>query len=348
MLDVTLIGCGGTMPLPGRALSALALRCNGSVLLLDCGEGTQAAARRAGVSLYRIDAIGLTHYHGDHIFGLPGLLQTMGSLGRTAPVWVLGPEGLRDYLEPVLFLCGGLPFPVYGREVCAEAEQERLALAELAPGWGTASLTAFRAEHRVPCCGYRLDLPRAGRFLPAEAQRLGVPPPLWKRLQQGETVTRADGATIQPRQVLGPPRRGLAVTLGTDTRPCPALEQAAQGADLLVCDATYPEDTQRPKAVEFGHSTWSESAALAARAGVRRLWLTHYSAAVGEPEAYLPAAQRIFPAAECGYDGKTLTLRFEEEGSGAARGRSPGGVNRAAHQKSSASRNAGTTETIEE
>lgn len=313
MLDVTLIGCGGTMPLPGRALSALALRCAGGVLLFDCGEGTQAAARRAGVSLYKIDAVCLTHYHGDHIFGLPGLLQTMGSLGRTAPVRVFGPAGLRDYLDPLLFLCRGLPFPVWGQEVCADGAAQRLALGGLLPGWGAAALTAFPAEHRVPCCGYRLDLPRAGRFLPAQAQALGVPQTEWKRLQRGEAVALADGRIVAPAQVLGPARRGLAVVLGTDTRPCAALEQAAQGADLLVCDATYAEDAQQPKAVEFGHSTWGESAALAARAGAKRLWLTHYSAAIEDPEPFLPAAQRVFPAAECGFDGKTLTLRFAEE-----------------------------------
>jgi ribonuclease Z len=314
MLDITLIGCGGTMPLPDRAVQAVALRCGGSVLLLDCGEGTQAAARRAGVSLYKIDAIALTHYHGDHIFGLPGLLQTMASLGRTAPVWVFGPQGLAGWLAPICQLCGPLPFELRAREVCVGANraQDVIALGKLLPAWGAAELTAFPVEHRVRCCGYRLALPRPGRFSPEAALALGVPQRQWKNLQRGESVALENGQTIQPTQVLGAPRKGLAVVLGTDTRPCETLRQAAQGADLLICDATYPEDDHSDKAAEYGHSTWAESAALAARAGAKRLWLSHYSVAVADPQTYLPAAQAIFPAAECGFDGKQLCLRFEE------------------------------------
>jgi ribonuclease Z len=312
MLDITLIGCGGTMPLPDRALNALAIRCGGSVLLLDCGEGTQAAARKAGVSLYKIDAICLTHYHGDHIFGLPGLLQTMGSLGRTTPVWVFGPKGLYTWLEPIVQLCNGLPFELRAREICTEEPQETLSLGQLVPAWGAATLSAFAVEHRVCCCGYRIDLPRPGRFLPQNALALGVPQTEWKRLQRGENVITPDGCTVQPSQVLGAPRKGLSVVLGTDTRPCVLLEQAAQGADLLVCDATYADDADQPKAEEYGHSTWSESAALAARANAKRLWLSHFSAALRDPQEALPAAQKIFAAAECGTDGKSLTLRFEE------------------------------------
>jgi ribonuclease Z len=314
MLDITLIGCGGTMPLPGRAVQAVALRCGGAVLLLDCGEGTQAAARRAGVSLYKVDAIALTHYHGDHIFGLPGLLQTMASLGRTAPVWVFGPQGLASWLAPICQLCGPLPFELRAREVCMgeNCAQDTIALGTLAPAWGAAQLTAFPVDHRVPCCGYRLALPRPGRFSPEKALALGVPQRQWKCLQRGEAVPLENGQVVVPEQVLGAPRRGLSVVLGTDTRPCASLEQAAHGADLLICDATYPENDQQKKAHEYGHSTWGESAALAARAGAKRLWLSHYSAAVADPEEYLPAAQAIFPAAECGFDGKQLCLRFEE------------------------------------
>lgn len=306
MLQVTLLGTGGTLPLPGRALSSCAVQAGGSVVLLDCGEGTQTACRRQHVSLYKTDCICLTHYHGDHIFGLPGYLQSMGSLGRTAPVTIFGPKGLAQVMEHILWLCRGLPFPVVLRELAEDAAEFPL------PGTGGLLLSAFAAQHRVPCVGYRLRLPRAGRFDPAKAAALGVPQAVWKRLQNGEAVPLAGGEVVQPGQVLGAPRQGLCVVFSTDTRPCAALEAAAQGADLLVCDATYDSDSDLPKAIEWGHSTYTESAALAARAGAKRLWLSHFSAAIEEPAANLPAAQAIFPAAEVGEDGKALLLKFPE------------------------------------
>lgn len=322
MLGITLLGCGGTMPLPERSLSSCAVTANGVNLLLDCGEGTQAACRARHVSLYKTDFICLTHYHGDHIFGLPGFLQSMANLGRTAPVTVFGPEGLAQTMGLILTLCRGLPFEVRLREIDTQGRtgEERKAGEAAAPvlfscglpGTGGLRLSAFAARHRAPCLGYRLELPRAGRFDAAAARALGAAQKDWKRLQRGEPVQAADGSIVQPGQVLGPARPGLSVVFCTDTRPCPALESAARGADLLICDATYADDAQKEKAVQFGHSTFSESAALAARAGAKRLWLSHYSAALTAPEEFLPAAQALFPAAEAGFDGKTLELNFEQ------------------------------------
>lgn len=299
VLSVTLLGCGGTHPLPNRALSALALTAGGRTLLLDCGEGTQTALRRWHVSLYRIDAILLTHYHGDHIFGLPGLWQTMASLGRTAPVVVAGPPGLAQILQPLRQVAGPLPFALEPREMadCRGA----LTLAGLA-------VEAFPLRHRVPCCGYACTLPRAGRFDPARARAAGIPVSLWARLQAGETV---DG--FAPEMVLGPPRRGLKVVYATDTRPNDALRAAARDADLLCMDATYAGDADGDKARLYGHSTCRETGALAAEAGVRRLWLTHYSAAVQDPATGLAAAQTAFAGAEAGYDGLRLTLTFDRD-----------------------------------
>lgn len=328
MLTVTLLGCGGTMPLPQRALSSCAVTANGVNILFDCGEGTQTACRRWHVSLYKISFICLTHYHGDHIFGLPGLLQSMANLNRTQPVTVFGPEGLRQMMAPLLALAGSLPFevrlceipggetpratlPGSGAEADLSAVGSRQLCCEL-PGTGGVKLYTFAARHRVPCLGYRLELPRAGRFDAAAACALGVPRQDWKKLQRGETVQAADGSPVQPGQVLGAARPGLAVVFCTDTRPCPALEQAARRADLLICDATYAEDAQLEKARQFGHSTFAESAALAARAGVQRLWLSHYSAALEDPSAFLPAAQSLFPAAQAGCDGLRLELRFDD------------------------------------
>lgn len=310
MLDITMIGCGATMPLPGRAVAACAVKHNGRVALLDCGEGTQAAARAAGVSLVRVEAVLLTHYHGDHIFGLPGLLQTMASLGRTAPVRLLGPAaddagGLAHWAGLLLALAGPLPFAV--QCVPLPAAQKTI------PLWDGLSVTAFPMAHRVPCVGYRFDLPRAGRFLAPQAQALGVPRPLWGVLQKGEAVTLADGRTVTPGQVLGLPRRGLRVVYACDTAPCAAVTAQAADADLLICDGTYADDAEADKAALYGHCTFRQAAQMAADAGVRRLLLTHFGGALTDPAAALPAAQSIYPAAAAAHDGLTLRLVFDGE-----------------------------------
>ena len=287
MLTITLLGTAATMPLPDRALSAAFAACGGHGLLWDCGEGTQAAAHRAGVNLMRADAICLTHYHGDHIFGLPGLLQTLGAQGRTRPLALLGPEGLPDIWAAVRALTGPLPYPVKPQVLMPG---QPLALDALSEGWPAgARLVPFATKHRVKSLGYRLELPRAGKFSPEQARALGVPVQQWKLL-----------------------RRGLSVVFSGDTAACPGLLQAAQDADLLLCDATYALPEQEAQARQWGHSTFGQSAALAAQAGAKRLWLTHYSPMITDPEEYAEQAQGIFPAAECGFDGKSITLQYEE------------------------------------
>ena len=206
MLTITLLGTAATMPLPDRALTAAVAECGGHSLLFDCGEGTQTAARRAGVNLMKLDAICLTHYHGDHIFGLPGLLQTLGCQGRTRPLTIFGPaEGMEPVWGAIRTLTGPQPYAI--RAVPLGTDPVRLET--LAPGWPVgAELLPFRTKHRVPSRGYRLDLPRAGRFDPARARVLGVPVQQWRSLQRGEPVTLEDGTAIAPGQVLGAPRRG--------------------------------------------------------------------------------------------------------------------------------------------
>lgn len=309
MLDFTLLGTAALVPLPGRALTAGLLACAGRSILFDCGEGTQTAARAAGVSLMKTDLIALTHYHGDHIFGLPGLLQTLCSMGRTEPLFLTGPKGLEEALAPILKLAGGtgyelrlLPFPEAG-----------LRLAELAEGWPQgALLTAFRTEHRVSSQGYCFTLSRAGKFLPRKAAELGIPVKLWSLLQKGQRV-RLGETVILPEQVLGAPRRGLKLVFSGDTAACEGLLRAAEGADLLICEGTYGENGQAELAVEHGHMNFAQAAEIAAKAGARELWLAHYSQRIEEPEAFRPNAAAIFPNTVCGLDGLRKTLRFEEE-----------------------------------
>ncbi|MDD4849356.1 MAG: ribonuclease Z [Gemmiger sp.] len=299
MVDITLLGCGGTQPLPDRALASLCITTGGTTTLIDCGEGTQAAARRWGISIFKIDAVLLTHFHGDHIFGIPGLWQTMAGLSRTAPLLMAGPPGLDALLQTFYRVAGPLPFAI--RTVELAGCRGSFAV----PG---GLITAFPAKHRVPCCGYRYTLPRAGRFDPARARAAQIPLPYWGILQKGECV-----GGFAPADVLGPPRRGIQVVYATDTRPCAAVANAAADADLLCMDATYAGEEDAAKAKLYGHATCRQAGQTAAKAGVRRLWLTHYSAAVVDTAPGLAAAQAVFPTAEAGFDGKRVSLNFDEE-----------------------------------
>jgi len=308
MLDITLLGTAALMPIPDRALTAATLTCGGRTILFDCGEGTQTAARRAGVSLMKADVIALTHYHGDHIFGLPGLIQTMEVSGRTLPLTLVGPEGLRAAMRPILELAGHTGYPVRLAELPAGGVPMR----ELAQGWpAQARLTPIPTEHRVVSQGYAFTLGRIGKFLPERARALGVPVNLWGRLQMGQCVQAGD-ATVRPADVLGPLRKGLKFVFTGDTALCDSLVDGAVGADLMICEATYGEDDQASMARDYGHMNFAQAAQAARRAGAGRLWLAHYSQMVEDPLAYLSNATRIFEHAACGEDGMSTTLRFEE------------------------------------
>jgi ribonuclease Z len=299
VLDVALVGTGGMMPLPKRWLSSVLIRYEGRLALFDCGEGTQISLRALGWGLKAIDLILISHLHGDHLAGLPGLLLTLGNAGRTEPVRVLGPTGLSQAVQHLRVLAPVLPF-----EVCCQ---------DLEPG-ETFSLAELRgacaaAEHHVPCLAYRLDLPRGRAFLPDRAQALGVPVQFWKRLQNGEAVDWQGGRVV-PGEVLGPPRQGLSVGLVTDTRPTARLRAFVSGVDLLICEGMYGDDDDLARAEERKHMTFREAATLAREAEVGRLVLTHFSPGLTEPKAYEARAREIFPATTVGEDHLTLSLSF--------------------------------------
>jgi len=308
MIDVTLIGTGALQPLPHRALACAAFTLFGHTLLLDCGEGTQSAAKAAGISLMKITAIALTHYHGDHIFGLPGLMQSLNIAGRTDPLWILGPEGLEEALSPILSLCPNLEYEVR----LMQLPEKGIPLQDLCSAWPShARLTSFPTQHRIISQGYKLNLPRAGKFLPENARALGIPVALWKILQQGQPV-EADGRIIQPHQVMEGPRRGLSAVYTGDTAPCAPIVEAARDADLFICEATFGTDEHTERGQEYGHSTFSQAAQMACQAQPRALWLTHFSPMIDKPEDFLPSAAAIFPDTHCGRDGMKATLVFDE------------------------------------
>ncbi len=301
MLDVCLLGTAGMMPLPYRWLTSLMARYNGSSLLIDCGEGTQIAMKEKGWSAKPIDTICFTHYHADHISGLPGLLLTMGNAERTEPLTMVGPKGLERVVNALRVIAPELPFEIRYLELSQQSER----LVE--HGY---HITAFRVNHNVPCYGYTIEIPRSGQFQVERAKELGIPVKCWNKLQKGETVT-LEGKEYTPEMVLGAPRKGIKLCYCTDTRPVPAITEHAQNADLLIIEGMYAEKEKAAKAKQYKHMTFYEAAEIARDAGVFDMWLTHFSPSLVHGEDYMEEVRSIFPAAKLGKDGKTIELDFQ-------------------------------------
>lgn len=303
MLDVCLLGSGGMMPLPYRWLTALMMRYNGSSVLIDCGEGTQIAVKEKGWSFKPIDVICFTHFHGDHISGLPGLLLTMGNAERTEPLTLVGPKGLERVVNALRVIAPELPFPIEFIELTKAEEEVELS------GY---HIKAFRVNHNVTCYGYSIEIKRAGKFNLEKAQSLNIPKNYWNRLQKGETIT--DGDTVYtPDMVMGAPRKGIKLVYCTDTRPTESIARNAKGADLFICEGMYGEKDKQVKAVTNKHMTFYEAARLAKEADVKEMWLTHYSPSLTRPEEYMDEVRKIFPRAVAGKDRKSVELDFEDE-----------------------------------
>ncbi len=303
MLDVCLLGTAGMMPLPYRHLTALMTRYNGSDLLIDCGEGTQVAIREKGWSVNPLDTILFTHYHADHISGLPGLLLSMGNAERTEPVTMVGPRGLIRVVNSLRVIAPELPFEI--RFVELTEPEETLTL----NGY---RITAFRVSHNVTCYGYSLEIDRAGRFDVERAKAQDIPLKFWNPLQKGNTCEE-DGKIYTPDMVMGPERKGLKVTYCTDSRPTKGIVAHAAESDLFICEGMYAEPDQLEKAKQKKHMTFYEAAAMARDAGVSELWLTHFSPSMTRADHYMDEVKKIFPHALLGKDGKSKELVFSED-----------------------------------
>ena len=302
MLDLCLLGSGGMMPLPYRWLTSLMLRYNGSSLLIDCGEGTQIAIREKGWSFRPIDIICITHFHGDHISGLPGILLAMSNSDRTEPLTMIGPKGLERVVKALRVIAPELPFEIKFIELTEPQQQIRL------HGY---VIDAFKVNHRVTCYGYSISIERAGMFEVDKAKQNDVPMRFWSGLQKGETI-ESDGRVYFPELVLGPARKGLKVTYTTDTRPTDSIVRNAKDSDLFICEGMYGEKGDVNNAVKYKHMTFEEAGRLAKQAGVKELWLTHYSPALNRPEQYIEDVRQIFQNSYPGKDKKSLELNFEE------------------------------------
>ena len=291
-------------PLPDRWLSSLLIRYGSELILFDCGEGTQIAARSFGWGFKRIGTICISHHHADHIAGLPGILMCIANAGRQDPVTIYGPRDLMRIVQNLLVICPRFPFELH--------------VAELIDGdagvvTGDLTMRVIELSQRgLPVLAWRFDLPRQPRFDRAAAETDGVPRNQWSALQRGNDVA-FDGETIPASRYLGPPRPGLSFGIVTDTRPSPRLVELMAGVDLLVSEATFLEETDLAKAIQVEHFVLSETCALARDAGAGRLMLTHFSATYPDPLAYESVARAHFSTAEIGYSGWQTTLAFPAE-----------------------------------
>lgn len=292
------------MPLPYRRLTACMTRFQGHSLLIDCGEGTQVGIKERGWSVKPLDAICFTHFHADHISGLPGLLLTLGNAERTEPLLIIGPRGVEKVVNSLRVIAPELPFPIRFYEL--KEKEHRIEMDGYA-------IEAFQVRHNVICYGYSITIPRAGKFDPEKAKENQISMKYWNRLQKGETLEDETGRILTSDMILGAPRKGIRLTYCTDTRPVQAIVKHAQEADLFICEGMYGEDGKEKKAREYKHMTFYEAARLAKNANAKRLWLTHYSPSLVRPEEFMGKVRKIFPNALPGKDGKTITLDFQEE-----------------------------------
>lgn len=303
MLDVCLLGTAGMMPLPDRWLTSCLFRYNGIGLLVDCGEGTQIALREAGFSPNPISIICITHFHADHISGLPGFLLSMGNSDRTEPITIIGPKGLEKVVNSLRVIAPELPFQVNFHEIAMDTEDIEI------QGY---QIHAFKVNHNVLCYGYAINIPRMGKFDVEAAKSLGIPIRMWNLLQKGQIV-EFEGVEYTPDMVMGAQRRGIKVTYCTDTRPVDTLIEASHQSDLLICEGMYAEPEKLVKAKQNKHMTFYEAAEVAKRAQVKELWLTHFSPSMVRHKSYMKDVRKIFSESYLGEDGKFVEIDFSED-----------------------------------
>lgn len=303
MLDICLLGTGGMLPLPDRYLTAMLARFNGRKLLIDCGEGTQVTMKTLGWGYKTLDTICFTHYHGDHVTGLPGLLLTIANSGRTEPVTIIGPPGLKKVVEGLTIVCKDISFDLILMELANEEQHLKA---------GPFDITVMPVPHNVPCFAYSIENKRNPKFILEKAQKNHVPQKYWKQLQQGHTITDQD-KIYTPDMVLGEQRKGIKVTYFTDCRPTQDLVRLAKDSDLVICEAMYLEEEFLQQVKKYKHMLGVEGARIAKQANARELWLTHFSPALQYSHMNMEPVREIFPNSVAGYDRMMKTFRFEEE-----------------------------------
>ncbi len=304
-IHVVFLGTSGSVPTLKRSLPSVVVQCPKELWMFDCGENTQRQMMQAKVSFHRKLKVFLTHLHGDHVLGLPGVLQTMALMDRKEPVQIYGPTGIRDFLVCTKdTLNFGLTFPVEINEIISEGmitNQEEY------------MVTAVKSNHSISgFCYAFIEKPRPGKFYPRKAKALGVPVgELWSKLQAGKEVALADGRVVLPGDVMGPPRAGRKIVYTGDTKPFEAFASFASGADLVIHESTF-DDSLVDKAAVDGHSTPSQAAAQAKAAGAQRLALTHISARYPDASLLLEQAKKVFAETVVAEDFMVVELPLKD------------------------------------
>lgn len=303
MLDVCLLGCGGNMPVPDRYLTSMVVSYEGRKILIDCGEGTQVSLKILGWGLKSIDAILFTHFHADHIAGLPGLLLTIANSGRVEPLTIIGPQGLWNIVNGLRVIAPVLPYKIDLLEFQGQGKTSKSV--------NNFNINIISVQHTIPCFAYSIEVPRARKFDKDKAIKNDVPIVLWNKLQKGEEI-EYEGIWFTPDMVLGENRKGLKISYCTDTRPIDELKEFIRESDLFICEGMYGDDSYLEKALQNNHMLFSEAATLARDGEVKELWLTHYSPSLTSPEEYIQNATNIFSNTVLGKDRLTKSLIFED------------------------------------
>lgn len=318
MINLTLLGSGGSMPIPERFLSSLIIEYSGRKILIDCGEGTQVAMRKFNTGFRTVDIICITHLHGDHIYGLPGLLATIGNSNRVEPLTIIGPKFIKVIIENIILPITYLPYDV----IVIESPSEKMGIVKGKEGLEVLELGSQKSveillsiaelDHSAPCIGYSFYLNRKPKFLLEKAIKNEVPRVLWKTLQHGERMKYHE-RIFTPDMVLGEDRKGIKLSFITDSRPTDNIIDFIRGSDLFICEGTYGSDDDLIKAIENKHMTFREAANLALKGDANELLLTHFSQAMNDPTEYRENATSVFDNTIIGYDGWKKTLSFEDD-----------------------------------
>ena len=299
MLDICVLGTQGGMPMVNKFMSSIIVGYKGKKILFDCGEGTQVSMRKHSTGFKNIDIICISHAHGDHILGLPGLLSTMGNSDRVEPVTIVGPKGIKEIVQGLNVVNPYMPFELKIIEL--DGNETEL--------YDDLRLSSIKLDHSTECIGYSLKLKRAPKFSVEKARNNEVPQKLWGKLQKGIMVKNGDNI-YTPEMVLGKERQGIKFSYITDTRPNENIIDFIKDSDLFICEGTYAEDSDIDKALKNRHMTFKEAATLASKGNCKELILTHFSPAIDDPNEYEQNAKEVFNETVIGYEGLRKTVRF--------------------------------------